>query len=93
MYVAKASYGYVADSGSSTTEILGTYETWDEACEAAEDKFDAILDGLRGSDIYYGETEGSHQYNYYVTDGDRNVESGLVFSGPDYYYMVSVIEI
>ena len=90
MYVVNVSCGDVDEM--ATIDILGTYETWDEAAAAAEDKFDAILDGLRGSDIYYGETEGSHQYDYYVTDGDRNVESGLVFSGPDYYCQVAVIE-
>ena len=90
MYVVTVSCG--DGDVDETVETLGTYESWDEACEAAEGKFDAILDGLRGSDIYYGETEGSHQYDYYVTDGDRNVESGLVFSRPDYYCQVAVIE-
>ena len=82
MYAIKVAYGDVDET--ETAEILGTYETWDEAAKAAEDKFDAILDG--------GETEGSHQYDYYVTDGDRNVESGRVVSGPDYYCQVAVIE-
>ena len=62
------------------------------AAEAAEDKFRAIVDDLAGEcDTCYGEMEGS-QYDYYVTDGDHDVEIGRVVSGPDYYCQVSVIE-
>ena len=92
MYTLKVSYGYVDDPETATTEILGTYEIWDEAAEAAEDKFRAIVDDLAGEcDTCYGEMEGS-QYDYYVTDGDHDVEIGRVVSGPDYYCQVSVIE-
>ena len=93
MYTLKVSYGYNDEPETETIDMLGTYETWDEAANAAESKFDNILDDLRGdTDIYYGDIAGSHQYDYYVDDGDRNVESGLVFSGPDYYCQVAVIE-
>ena len=95
MYTIKVSYGDVDDEPEmATTDILGTYETWDEAAEVAEDKFSAILDGLRGNaDICFGDIAGS-QYNYRVEDDDgRAVESGLVFSGSDYYCQVAVVEI
>ena len=92
MYTLKVSYGYVDEPEMATAEILGTYETWDEAAGAAEDKFSSILDNLSGNtDICFGEIEGS-QYDYYVTYGDHNFESGRVFSGYDYYCQVSVIE-
>ena len=92
MYMLKVSYGYVDEPDMATTDILGTYETWDEAVEAAEDKVSSILDNLRG-DTYLGPCDipGS-QYDYYVEEGDRNVESGRVFSGPDYYCQVAVVE-
>ena len=92
MYTLKVSYGYVDEPEMATTAILGTYETWDKAAEAAEDKFLAIMDNLRGdTDTCYGEMEGS-QYDYYVTGGDHDVEVGRVFSGHDYFCQVSIIE-
>ena len=92
MYTLKVSYGYVDEPEMALTETLGTYETWDEACEAAEDKFLAIMADLRGdTDTCYGEIEGS-QYDYYVEEGDRNVESGRVFSGYDYFCQVAVVK-
>ena len=94
MYTLKVSHGYVDEPETDTTDILGTYETWDEAAEVAENKFSAILDGLRGNaDICFGDIAGS-QYNYRVEDDDgRAVESGLVFSGSDSYCQVAVVEI
>ena len=94
MYTLKVSHGYVDEPEPATTEILGTYETWDEATEAAEDKFEAILDDLRGGTyLCHYDIPGS-QYNYRVVDDDgRTVESGLVFSGPDHYCQVAVVEI
>ena len=92
MFKIKVAYGYSDEP--ETTGILGTYETWDEATEVAKDKFSSVLDGLRGNtDICFGDIAGS-QYDYWVEDDDgRNVESGLVFSGPDYYCKVAVVEI
>ena len=92
MYTLKVSYGYVDEPETATTDMLGTYETWDEACEAAESKFDAIMEDLSGNtDICFGDIAGS-QYDYYVTYGDHNCESGRVFSGYDYYCQVAVVE-
>ena len=92
MYTLKVSYGYIDEPEMATTKILGTYETWDGASGAAEDKFLAIMGDLRGdTDTCYGEIDGS-QYDYYVTDGDHDVEFGRVFTGQDYYCQVSVIE-
>ena len=91
MYTLKVSYGYVADPEMATAEILGTYETWDEAAEAAEDKFKAILGDLSGTDICFGEIESS-LCDHYVTYGGPIVGSDRVSSGYDYYYYVSVVE-
>ena len=93
MYAIKVSYGDVDDEPEmATVDIMGTYETLDEATEAANDKFSAILDGLRGNtDICFGDIAGS-QYDYYVTYGDSVYKSGRVTSGYDYYYYVSVVE-
>lgn len=94
MFKAKVVYGYRDEPETDTTEILGTYETWDEATEAAEDKFEAILDDLRGGTYLCPYDIPGSQYNYRVEDDDgRTVESGLVFSGSDYYCQVAVIEI
>ena len=89
--MVKVSYGY-NEPEEATTEILGTYESWDEAAAAAEDKFDAIKERL-GNDleVRFGETEGS-QYDYYDAIGDHTVECGRVFSGVD-YCKVSIIEL
>ena len=94
MYMLKVSYGYVDEPDMATTDILGTYETWDEAAEVAENKFSSILDGFGRGTYLCPEISQGHQYNYRVEDDDgRIVESGLVFSGPDYYCQVAVIEI
>ena len=97
MYTVRASYGYVDET--ETIDIIGTYETWDGAADVALDKFRSIMDDLRGdTDTCYGEMEGS-QYDYYVTDGDpyvtggdHCVEVGRVFSGPDYYCDIAIVE-
>ena len=89
--MVKVSYGY-NEPEEATTEILGTYESWDEAAAAAEDKFDAIKERLADPETCYGETEGS-QYDYYDAIGDHTVECGRVFSGVDYYCKVSIIEL
>ena len=92
MYTLKVSYGYVDEPAMATAEILGTYESLDEACEAAKSKFDAIKERLADPETCYGETEGS-QYDYYDAIGDHTVEFGRVFSGVDYYCEVRVAEI
>ena len=84
MYTLKVSYGYVDEPETATAETLGTYETWDDAAEAATSKFDSIMERL-------GEIDGS-SYDYYDTCGDHDTEFGRVFSGPDYYFQVRVVE-
>ena len=93
MFKAKVAYGHVDEPEPVTTDVLGTYETWDEATEAAKDKFNAIIDDLSGNtDICFGDIAGS-QYDYYVTYGDSVHKSGRVTSGYDYYCQVAVVEI
>ena len=91
MYTLKVSYGDVDDEPeTATVEILGTYGSWDEACEAAKSKFDAIMELLGDNfEIRFGEIEGSLD-NYYVTYGYYDDEIGCVDN--EHYYMVSVIE-
>lgn len=84
MYTLKVSYGYVDKPETATVETLGTYETWDDAAEVAQDKFYTIVGDL-------GEIEGS-EYDYYVTYGNYDVEFGRVFSGYDHYCKVSIIK-
>ena len=93
MYTVRVSYGYVEDEPEmATIDIIGTYETWDEACEAANSKFRAIMERLSGdTNICFGDMASS-QYDHYVTYGDHDVESGRVVWGYDYYYYVSVVE-
>ena len=69
MYTLKVSHGYVDEPEPVTTDMIGAYETWDEATEAAKDKFNAIIDDLRGNtDICFGDIAGSqYDYYYYVT--------------------------
>ena len=91
MYTLKVSYGDVDDEPeTATVEILGTYGSWDEACEAAKSKFDAIME-LLGDDIdkRFREVKESLD-NYYVTYGYYDDDIGYVDN--EHYYMVSVIE-
>ena len=46
MYTLKVSYGVDDKPEMATVEIFGTYKTWDEACEAAQSKFDTIKERL-----------------------------------------------
>ena len=91
MYTLKVSYGDVDDEPEmATTEILGTYGSWDEACEAARRKFDAIMELLGDNfEIRFGELEESLD-NYYVTYGYYDDEIGCVDN--EHYYRVSVTE-
>ena len=91
MYTLKVSYGDVDDEPeTATVEILGTYGSWDEACEAAKSKFDAIMELLGDDlDIRLHEIEAS-RYDYYVIYGYFDPELGCVDN--EHYYMVSVTE-
>ena len=92
MYTLKVSYGYVDEPEMATTAILGTYESLDEAAAAAEDKFDAIMNDLRGdTDICLGEIGGSW-FDCYVVYGDHDVEVGHVEEAYEYYCRVSIVE-
>ena len=86
--MVKVSYGY-NEPEEATTEILGTYESWDEAAAAAEDKFDAIKERLADPETCYGEIEACRD-NYYVTYGYYDPNLGRVVA--DRYYYVSIIE-
>ena len=90
MYTLKMSYGYVDEPETETAEILGTYESREEAAKAAESKFSAIMDDLGDDlDIRFRDIEGS-RYDYYVTYGYCDYELGCVVA--DHYYRVYVIE-
>ena len=93
MYMLKMSFGDVDDEPeTATVEILGTYESLDEACRAAESKFDAIMDRLRDDDcdeLCFGAIERSC-CDCYVTYGYRDCELGCILR--EYYYRVYVIE-
>ena len=94
MYTLKLSHGDVDEPETWTAEILGTYESLDEACEAAEREFDAIMDRL-GDDcddcdeLCFGNIERGCG-DCYVTYGYRDCELGYV--DREYYYRVYVVE-
>ena len=92
MYTLKVSYGYVDEPEEATAEILGTYKSYDETCEAAQSKFDSINECL-GDDleVRFGGIEGGSRYCY-VTYGYYDAKLGRLVAGYDHYYMVSVIE-
>ena len=92
MYTLKVSYGYVDEPDMATTEILGTYKSHDETCEAAQSKFDSINECL-GDDleVRFGGIEGGSRYCY-VTYGYYDAKLGRLVAGYDHYYMVRVIE-
>ena len=91
MYTLNVSYGDVdAEPEMALTETLGTYETLDEACEAAEDKFDAILERLGDApDIHYYDIVACYD-SHYVIYGYYDPELGGVDN--EQYYMVSIVE-
>ena len=90
MYTLKVSYGYADEPETDTTEILGTYESLDEAEKAARRKFDAIMERLDDIDIRFRKVKES-RYDYYFVYGYYEPELGCVFE--EYYYDISVIEI
>ena len=84
MYTLKMSYGDYGDEPEmATAEILGTYKTLDEACEAAKSKFDAIMERICEIDTRFGEIERG-RCRYYVSYGHVELN--------EYYYEVSIIE-
>lgn len=93
MYTLKMYYGDVEDEPEmATVEVLGTYESLDEACEAAQSKFDAIMellvDGDDG-DLSFDDIERDCG-DYYVSYGYYDCELGCILR--EYYYRVSVTE-
>ena len=90
MYTLNVSYGDYDEPEMATTETLGTYKTLDEACEAAESKFDAIMERLGDDpDRHFYDIVGSVDVHY-VIYGYINPELGYVDN--EQYYMVSVVE-
>ena len=94
MYMLKLTHGDVDEPEPWTTEILGIYESLDEACEATESKFGAIMDRL-GDDcddcdrLCYDNIERSG-CDCYVSYGYYDCELGCVLR--EYYYRVYVVE-
>ena len=91
MYTIKLSYGDVDEPEMATVEILGTYESWDEAEEAAESKFDAIKERLVDLKVYFGALEAGC-CDYYVTYGYYDANPDRLLAGYDHYYYISIIE-
>ena len=90
MYMVRVSYGDVDDEREeATTEILGTYKTWDEACAAAQSKFDAIKECLADTETCVCDIWACLD-TYYVSYGYIDLELGYVCETN--YYMVSVVE-
>ena len=98
MYTLKVSYGDVdaPEDEEAKYEILGTYKTWDEACEAAQVEYHAILCDLAGeATICVGETEGSCDsyyitYGYYYDGGELDSDYAGYCYGYDHYYRVVI---
>ena len=90
MYVVNVSYGDVDEPEMAKVEILGTYKTRDEACEAAEDKFHVILERLGNDhDIHFFDVSASFD-DYSVIYGYIDPKLGYVYN--EQYYRVNVIE-
>ena len=88
MYMPKVAYGYVDEPDKATIENLGTYETRDEAVDAAQDKFREIV-GVSVCDVCDDEVKGGRN-ECYVTYGYYDPNLGRVVA--DRYYYVSIIE-
>ena len=90
MYTIKVAYGYVDDEPEmAAVDIMGTYESLDDACEEAQSKFDAIKERLVDLEVCIHALEASFD-SYYVIYGYLNPELGYVDN--ERYYMVSVIK-
>ena len=84
MYAIKVSYGdYDDEPEMATAEILGTYRSLDEACEAAKSRFDAIMEHICVIDTRFSDIERG-RCRYYVSYGYVELN--------EHYYMVSVIK-
>ena len=90
MYTLKVSYGDYddvdgRDTETETVNILGTYESLGEACEAARRKFKAIMERLSDDLDIRCDVIEAYSDEYYVTYGyfDR--------ADNKHYYMVCVI--
>ena len=90
MYTLKLSHGYVGEPETETVEILGTYESQDEAFKAAENKFCEVMEDIDDIEIRFGEVAES-RYGYSVTYGYVD-EYNTLINGHDHYYEVSVKE-
>ena len=91
MYTLKLSHGYVDEPETETVEILGTYESQDEAFKAAENKFCEVMEGLtKDCELRFGEVAES-RYGYSVAYGYVD-EYNTLINGHDHYYEVSVKE-
>lgn len=82
MYMLKASHGCIDEPDTARVEVMGTYESRDEAAKAAAIAFAAILHRIDDPETYYGEVRRS-RYDYRVTYG---------YYIDDHYYRVRVIE-
>ena len=90
MYKVKVSYGRDIDEpedDEATVEILGTYKTWDEACEAAEKKYDTIKDCIVHSGAYVCDAWTCPD-TYYVSYGYVDIVLGYI--DPEHYYKVVI---
>ena len=90
MYTLKLSHGYVDDPETETVEVLGTYESQDEAFKAAENKFCEVMEYVADPEVRFGEVNES-RYGYSVTYGYVD-EYNTLINGHDHYYEVSVKE-
>ena len=94
MYMVSVYYGDYGDYGVepelATVEILGTYESLDEACEVAADKFAATMESLNDLELRRRKVKES-RYDYYVVYGYYYPELGGVFD--EDYCEVRVAEI
>ena len=92
MYRIKVSHGYVDEPETWTVEVIGSYANREEAAEAAESKFRAVLEDIVDScEDCFGEVESS-LYSHYATYGAYDFELGDVFAGYNEFCKVEVIE-
>ena len=93
MYMVSVYYGvygdYDAEPEMATVETLGTYESLDEACEAAQSKFDAIKECLADTETCVCDIWACLD-TYYVSYGYLDPELGYVCETN--YYRLSIVE-
>ena len=88
MYKIKLYCGCIAEPESAEVKVIGTYESLDEACEAAKDEFDTIKAYLCNLGVRIIEVEACLD-SYYIVYS-CNPALGCVIAAQ--YYMVSVTE-